>query len=121
MCLKCDHRRPKASSCAGSSGGSTKQNRILSRTRPYFGELNEETDEECGSVEPEYEDHFSSMSGNQVIDFPVLGGNSELSQNASKQERWKTGNERENGDELRNKCSQNRDNEEMDEWFGYKL
>ncbi|XP_055820054.1 uncharacterized protein LOC129888991 isoform X1 [Solanum dulcamara] len=120
VCLKCDHRRPKASSCAGSSCGSTKQNRIISLTRPYFGELNEETDEEWELVESEYEDRLSTMSQNQVVDFPVLGGNSELSRDAKKQERWKTGNERENGDELNNKYFQNRGNEEMDEWFGHK-
>ncbi|KAL3360757.1 hypothetical protein AABB24_013949 [Solanum stoloniferum] len=120
VCLKCDHRRPKASSCAGSSCGSTKQNRTISRTRPYFGELNEETDEEWQLVESECEDRLSSMPENQAVDFPVLGGNSELSRDAKKQERWKTGNERENGDELNNKYFQNSGNEEMDEWFGHK-
>ncbi|KAL3329947.1 hypothetical protein AABB24_034019 [Solanum stoloniferum] len=120
VCLKCDHRRPKASSCAGSSCGSTKENRTISRTRPYFGELNEETDEEWQLVESECEDRLSSMPENQVVDFPVLGGNSELSRDAKKQERWKTGNERENGDESNNKYFQNSGNEEMDEWFGHK-
>lgn len=90
MCLKCDYRRPKASSGSGSPYRSTKQSRIISRTRPYFGEVNQETDEEYVDewelVDTDNEeDHFSSMSGNQVagfVDFPVLGGKSELSRNA---------------------------------------
>ncbi|XP_004244772.1 zinc finger protein VAR3, chloroplastic isoform X2 [Solanum lycopersicum] len=120
VCLKCDHRRPKASSCAGSSCGSANQSRTISRTRPYFGELNEETDEEWQLIESEREDRLSSMPENEVVDFPVLGGNSELSRDAKKQERWKTGNKRENGDELNKKYFQNSGNEEMDEWFGHK-
>lgn len=90
VCLKCDYRRPKASSGSGSPYRSTKQSRIISRTRPYFGEVNQETDEEYVDewelVDTDNEeDHFSSMSGNQVagfVDFPVLGGKSELSRNA---------------------------------------
>ncbi|MCE3051662.1 hypothetical protein HAX54_050468 [Datura stramonium] len=144
VCLKCDHRRPKASSGVGSSSRSIKsikQHRIISRTRPYFGELNQETDEdvdEWGLVDSDYEDHFSSMPANQVggfVDFPVLGGNSELSRDAKKQERWKkkmtakstiTAKERENTVDLKSsficysKCFQNTGNEEMDEWFGLK-
>ncbi|KAK6781865.1 hypothetical protein RDI58_019661 [Solanum bulbocastanum] len=120
VCLKCDHRRPKASSCAGSSCGPRKENRTISRTRPYFGELNEEIDEEWQLVESECEDRLSPVPENQVVDFPVLGGNSKLSRDAKKQERWKAGNERENGDESNNKYFQNSGNEEMDEWFGHK-
>ncbi|PHU08614.1 hypothetical protein BC332_20474 [Capsicum chinense] len=90
VCLKCDYRRPKASSGSGSPYRSTKQSRIISRTRPYFGEVNQETDEEYVDEwelldTDNEEDHFSSMSGNQVagfVDFPILGGKSELSRNA---------------------------------------
>lgn len=71
-------------------------------------------------IESEREDRLSSMPENEVVDFPVLGGNSELSRDAKKQERWKTGNKRENGDELNKKYFQNSGNEEMDEWFGHK-
>ncbi|XP_009629921.1 uncharacterized protein [Nicotiana tomentosiformis] len=139
VCLKCDHRRPKAStSGASASSQSAIQNRSISRTRPYFGELNQETNEgvdEWEFVESDDEDHFSSMSGNQearFIDFPVLGGNSELSRDAKKQEKWKmqmaakrriTAKETLNADEFRSSFTPDRkyfqysDDEEMAEWL----
>ncbi|KAJ8555082.1 hypothetical protein K7X08_000017 [Anisodus acutangulus] len=138
VCLKCDHGRSKASNDAGSSSRSTKQNRSISRTRPYFAELNKETDEDVDEwelVDSDHEDHFSSISGNQVaefVDFPVLGGNSELSRDAKKQGRWKremtaksriTAKERENADDMKSsfipdsKYFQNTGDEEMAEWF----
>ncbi|XP_060178990.1 zinc finger protein VAR3, chloroplastic-like [Lycium barbarum] len=129
VCLKCDHRRPKASSSAGSSSRSTIQNRSISRTRPYFGEVNQETDKDVDEwelVQSDNEDLVSSMVAG-FVDFPVLGGNSELSRDAKKQERWKremSAREREKADELQSSfipdSGRYTGDEEMAEWFGHK-
>lgn len=139
VCLKCDYKRPKAlnSSLPSQSVGDKIPYR---RTRPYFGQEKQFTDEEVddfGFVETEGQ--YRSNSLNNVpgfVDFPLLGGKSDLSQNVLKQERWKkdmaeqrrsAAKAKEDADVFKSSFTRDSgeflqvdDGEEMAEWFGHK-
>lgn len=108
VCLKCDHRRPKASNSFKSStepehgtGGNSEQSGLK-----FLHSGNEAADHKFVGVhgtyhkrgadvwrfvEEEREDNhsISSNEGVRFVDFPIAGGKSILSQNAQERERWK--------------------------------
>lgn len=141
VCLKCDHKRPKALNPPPQRSQSASNYMNRSSTRPYFGQerrlYRDEGDDELKFVDnEEYCLNSSSASPGLVVDFPIIGGRSELSQDAEKQERWKremaeqnksAAKARENADTFKssfvqisnNNLFQSTDNnEEMADWFG---
>ncbi|KAL3501963.1 hypothetical protein ACH5RR_036412 [Cinchona calisaya] len=140
VCLKCDHKRPKALNSSPLPSQSASDNTPYRRTRPYFGQekhcRNEGVDEYkfVEAEGPQRSNSFNEVAG--FIDFPLLGGKSELSQNVQKQQRWRkemaeqsrnTAKAKENADIFKSSISQasreflqSNDDAEMAEWFGYK-
>ncbi|KAL8520860.1 hypothetical protein ACS0TY_011422 [Phlomoides rotata] len=89
VCLKCDHRRQIAS-----NGADITSQPVNSSVKKYPQE--KQSRHECVDslkfVESESQDHISSSSLNRstgFMDFPVVGGKSDLSRNVQKQELWK--------------------------------
>ncbi|CAI9096765.1 OLC1v1032977C1 [Oldenlandia corymbosa var. corymbosa] len=135
VCLKCDHKRPKAFNSSPLQMQSVSGNIPYRRTRPFFGEEKRGRDEgldEFKFVETKGQDSSSSLDGAAgFIDFPVLGGKSELSQNA---ERWRMEMTEQNKGDAKAKrnadifkssfteasCDLFQHDEEMAEWFGQK-
>ncbi|KAK3035607.1 hypothetical protein RJ639_033199 [Escallonia herrerae] len=128
VCLKCDHKRPKASNSTGPP--------------PQSGHNNYKPDvvETSRFVEDEKEDQDGSNLWNDVpgvLDFPIVGGKSSLSPNAQMQERWKLDMTEEkkniatagdNADDFEPAMTWRRSSdvlestsdEEMAEWFGHE-
>lgn len=109
VCLKCDHRRPKAENSSEASGerllqhGDHHENNKFrfSRgdtdvsTQPSFQQCRQSQDK-CADVwrfvVDESEEYGCSKSLNEAsgyVDFPIAGGKSDLSRSAEKKERWK--------------------------------
>ncbi|KAG8382712.1 hypothetical protein BUALT_Bualt05G0105900 [Buddleja alternifolia] len=77
VCLKCDHRRPIASYAADIA------------SQPVNNNVKNDS---LKFVENEIEDHSSLSSWNEergFMDFPIIGGKSDLSRDVQKQELWK--------------------------------
>ncbi|KAL2545876.1 Ran BP2/NZF zinc finger-like superfamily protein [Forsythia ovata] len=112
ICLKCDHRRPIASHTAGNSSQPVSNAVNHHQMQNWFGQEKQSRDEGVNSwkfVESDGKDHTASHSWNQFpgcIDFPVVGGKSDLSRNVQKQERWKTeiGRQKQNCFPCKGKC-----------------
>lgn len=139
-CLKCDHRRPKASNSFAASTQPNNSNGENHQSRPYFGQGRQAVDARANKwifVEDGREEQDASNSWNvnsSLIDFPVVGGKTDLSQNMQQQARWKhemaernknVVEAKENADEFkaavmerRPKVSETAQDEEMAGWFG---
>lgn len=139
-CLKCDHRRPKASNSFATSNLTQNSNGENRQSRPYFGEGRQVEDASVNKwifVEDGKEDQDASHSWNVnpcLVDFPVVGGKTDLSKNVQHQARWKHEmaernksivEAKENADEFkaaimerRRKFSETAQDEEMAGWFG---
>ncbi|KAL8105821.1 hypothetical protein AgCh_029570 [Apium graveolens] len=139
-CLKCDHRRPKASNSFATSTLTNNSNGENCQSRPYFGQGRQVEDARENKwifVEDGREDQDASNSWNvnpSLVDFPVVGGKTDLSQNVQQQARWKQEmaernknvfEAKENADEFkatimerRRKFSETAQDEEMAGWFG---
>ncbi|RVX12425.1 hypothetical protein CK203_011500 [Vitis vinifera] len=104
VCLKCDHKRPKASAQPGHEirGFSSyhKGSRFVKDEDETSGEppIRQETQSPNNGtarwrfVEDESKDIDGSKSWDGIsgfVDFPIAGGKSELSQNSSKRSKWK--------------------------------
>lgn len=95
VCLKCDHRRPIASYNADNASQPVNNSVKNHQMQPWYAQERRsryEGDDSLKFVERESEDHISSSSWNQVpgfMDFPVVGGKSDLSRNVQKQDLWK--------------------------------
>ncbi|KAL2518753.1 RNA-binding Ran Zn-finger protein [Abeliophyllum distichum] len=104
----------------------------------WFGQEKQSRDEGVNSwkfVKSDGKDHTASNSWNQLpgcIDFPVVGGKSDLSRNVQKQERWKmemavknriASRARENAVEFNSIQGKNEffesNHDEMADWFGH--
>lgn len=138
VCLKCDHRRPKALKPPPQRSQTASNNMNRPCTRSYFGQERLYRDEvdKLKFVDSEEYSLNSSAGTAGLVDFPIIGGRSELSQDMEKQERWKkemaeqnmsAAKARENADtfkssfiQISNNLFQSADNEEMAEWFGNK-
>lgn len=141
VCLKCDHRRPKASNSRGSCAQAVNDNGDNRLSRPYFGEERRSGDastDRWNFVQAESENEISSNSMNEprLFDFPIAGGKSSVSQNLQKQASWKQEmaersknaiRAKENADDFKSAIMQRRsefleptDDEDMAEWFGVK-
>ncbi|PIN13003.1 RNA-binding Ran Zn-finger protein [Handroanthus impetiginosus] len=142
VCLKCDHRRPIASNSANVASQPVNNNVKNHQTQPWFVQEKQsrhKRDDSLKFVESDSQDYTSSSSWNQepgFMDFPVVGGNSDLSQNTQKQELWKmemanksntTGHAREDAGRYNSSIfegksefltSGNDDDDDMAEWFG---
>ncbi|KAI4313711.1 hypothetical protein L6164_026667 [Bauhinia variegata] len=153
VCLKCDHRRPKASNVSDSSFQSQhedkdhhencKLNLLRSNGNSnYQSSMVMYRNRSRGSntwrfVDNVNDDQNRSNSWNdnsQFINFPIVGGMTEFSENAQKREEWKKDMLRrskglvgtsESDDEFWSDDNENRkrifdltDDEEIDEWFG---
>lgn len=106
VCLKCDHRRSKASTSSESrlqNGGYQESSRFSSFQGDHSS-VNIQTsswgqgqNRNIGanmwrSAEEEIEEHGYPNSRNEAsvfADFPIIGGLNDLSQNAEKRDRWK--------------------------------
>lgn len=139
VCLKCDHKRPKAFNSSPLPSQSISGNMPNRRTRPFFGQekqCREEGFDELKFVESQHNSSsFDDVSG--FIDFPVIGGKSDLSQNVQRQDRWRremaeqnrsASKAKENADLFKSSIiragreflQSNEDDDEMAEWFGRK-
>ena len=109
VCLKCDHKRPKAANSSDTSaqnliehagctenrrskfdgGGSAEANtqtNVPQETRNHSAFM-------WRSMEEERREHAYSNSRNEAsdfVDFPIAGGKSELSKDKENRERWKS-------------------------------
>lgn len=139
VCLKCDHRRPIASHAAGNSSQPVSNAVNNHQMQNWFGQLKLSRDEGVSSrkfVESDGKYHAGSNSWNQVpeyVDFPVVGGKSDLSRNVQNQEMWKmemvgksriASRARENAGEfnsiqVKNEFFGSDDDDEMADWFGH--
>lgn len=143
-CLKCDHRRPKANNSFATSTQPNNSNGENRQSRPYFGQGRQVEDARADKwifVEDGKEDQDASNSWNVnpgLVDFPVVGGKTDLSQNVSQnvqqQARWKHEMAERNNNvveakgnadefkaaimERRRKFSETAQDEEMAGWFG---
>ncbi|KAK3043104.1 hypothetical protein RJ639_001219 [Escallonia herrerae] len=127
VCLKCDHKRPKASNSTGPPVQSGHNH-----YKPHAVDMHR-------FVEEEKEDRDGSNLWNEVpgmLDFPIVGGKSSLSRNARMQERWKIDmtekkknftTARNNADDFEPAMTwrssdvlESTSDEEMAEWFGHE-
>ncbi|KAL3830740.1 hypothetical protein ACJIZ3_019542 [Penstemon smallii] len=144
VCLKCDHKRPIASATADVSSQLVSNSAKNDETQPWSTQEKrfwDKADESIRFVKSERLDHDNSGSWDQqfdFMDFPVVGGKSDLSQTVKKQEfrkmkmKDKCGtevHEREYDEIMINKssvvcgrienlASDDDDDDEMAEWFG---
>ncbi|XP_061354772.1 uncharacterized protein LOC133299329 [Gastrolobium bilobum] len=146
VCLKCDHRRPRVSNASNSSLQPQRQDEDRQKNRfTFVGHQGDSSDKSpmvserknwdrdshmWRFVEDGVENHKCLNKSNdpsQVIDFPIAGGKTNLSE-AQRREAFKnelgqseTDNElwqSESDDELCSADNQSTDDEEMAEWFG---
>ena len=109
VCLKCDHRRPKAEISSEASGepllehGGCRENNKFrfsrgntdGNTQPSLRQRRQIRDDGADMwrfVEDESGECSRSKSlneGSGFVDFPIAGGKSDFSQNEEKKERWK--------------------------------
>ncbi|XP_059649698.1 zinc finger protein VAR3, chloroplastic-like [Cornus florida] len=141
VCLKCDHRRPKASNHADDSTQPSHSSGSYNYTQPSFRQGRQSGNRGVDMwrfVEDESEENDGSNSWNEIpgpVDFPIIGGKSDLSRNMQKQESWKmemaersgkAARARVNAHEFKSAITQSAeflestDDEEMAEWFGHK-
>ncbi|XP_027153499.1 zinc finger protein VAR3, chloroplastic-like [Coffea eugenioides] len=138
VCLKCDHKRPKASNSSSLPSPSASDHMPYRRTRPYFGQEKQCGDEESDVIKfVETEGQHRSNSLDEApgfVDFPLVCGKSDLSQNVQKQERWRkemaeqsrsAAKAKENAGVFKSSITRDSrellqldDDEEMAEWFG---
>lgn len=135
VCLKCDHKRPKALKTPALQSQSANSSMPHRRMRPFFGQEKQCRDEGAGElnfVEKRGQHNWHSSDGNSgFIDFPVLGGKSDLSRDAQRQEKWRLENRsvakaKENADLFKSSFIRTDDehfesaqDEEMAEWFAH--
>ncbi|KAK4423396.1 hypothetical protein Salat_1922400 [Sesamum alatum] len=133
VCLKCDHKRPIASNTAYIASQSMDNNVKNHQTQPWFVPEKQNMHEGNNSlefVESGSQGHSGSSSSNQVpgfMDFPVVGGKSDLSRNVQMQESWKMEMAHKSRTGINAKVGPSRykseflasgDDDEMAEWFG---
>ncbi|KAB2620064.1 hypothetical protein D8674_037024 [Pyrus ussuriensis x Pyrus communis] len=146
VCLKCDHKRPKAAHSSEASAEPVHDNGSYPRTKSLSSPHTTETSQYGRSrtrgadkwrfVNEEEDDCNRSNSWNEasgLVDFPIAGGRTELSQNPKKRDLWKLKMLERSKGALTNKANNNEssvnipkrlelsdstDDEEMSEWFG---
>ncbi|XP_075496280.1 uncharacterized protein LOC142533414 [Primulina tabacum] len=97
ICLKCDHKRPITSNATVTAAEHFSNTVKNHQTHPWFGQKNQTKDNKCHNKSYEFvkndgQDQSSLSSWNEVpgfMDFPVVGGKSEMSRDIRKQELWR--------------------------------
>lgn len=133
VCLKCDHKRPIASNTAYIASQPMDNNVKNHQMQPWFVPEKQNRDEGNNSlefVESGSRGHSGSSVWNQVpgfMDFPVVGGKSDVSRNMQMQESWKTEmahtrrtavNANDGTGSYKSEFLASGDDDEMAEWFG---
>ncbi|KAM1740836.1 hypothetical protein ACFX12_011025 [Malus domestica] len=146
VCLKCDHKKPKAAHSSEVSAEPVHDDGSYPRTKSLSSPHTTETSQYGRSrtrgadkwrfVNEEEDDCNRSNSWNEasgLVDFPIAGGKTELSQNPKKRDLWKLKMLERSKSALTNKANMNEssvnipkrlelsdstDDEEMSEWFG---
>ncbi|XP_073131078.1 uncharacterized protein [Henckelia pumila] len=95
-CLKCDHKRRITSNATDTASEHCSNMVKNHQTHPWFGQRTQTRDYGCHKsyefVKNDDQDQSSSSSWNEVagfMDFPVVGGQSDMSRDIRKQELWR--------------------------------
>lgn len=96
-CLKCDHKRPITSNVIDTASEHFSNTVKNHQADPWFGQKKQTRDDGCHNKSYEFvknddQDQSSLSSRNEVLgfmDFPVVGGKSDMSRDIRKQELWR--------------------------------